>query len=169
MTPVLRHALTEAERQDGREYASVLLLDPTSPGRTPEDIAAAVRALEEDDECDGVIAVSEPEFNPYWHCVIEDDGYMRDLLPGAASFSRRQDLPTVYRINGSLYLWRRRLIMSDRHWRSGRTRMHVIPEERAIHIDDVAQFEHASLLLEHGLLTFPWLVPMSSTESRAHA
>jgi len=158
MWPVIQHALREMEGLDQIQYGSVLLLDPTSPTRLPEDIRQAAAMLGEDQQADGVIAVSEPEFNPYWHCVVDSgNGYMRDLIPGAGKYARRQDLPTVYRINGLLYLWRRAHVLESTNWRAGRLRMHIVPESRALHIDDVAQFEHAARLLETGALRLPWL------------
>lgn len=158
MWPVVRHALEEIERQEGRRYESVLLLDPTSPGRLPDDIVAAVERLAADDECDGVVGVASLPFNPLWHCVVErDDGYLRDLVDGAAGYARRQDVPPVYRIDASLYCWRREFVLRAADWRAGRLRLHVVPEARTMHIDDLAQFELAELKLAHGLCTFPWL------------
>jgi CMP-N,N'-diacetyllegionaminic acid synthase len=157
MWPVIRHALTTVEALDGREYGSVLLLDPTSPGRLPGDIMSAVAALQSDEGCDGVIGVSEPPFNPIWHCVVEENGYLRDLIPGAGRFSRRQDVPPVYRINATLYLWRRRLVLGSDDWRAGRLRAQVTPEIRSFHIDDAEQLAHADAVLQGGVVDLPWL------------
>jgi N-acylneuraminate cytidylyltransferase len=164
MLLVIQHALHEMERMDGSRYGSLLLLDPTSPGRLPEDIARAIHQLEEDPLADGVVGVSEPEFNPYWHCVVEDaQGYARDLIPGAERFTRRQEVPQVYRINASLYLWRRDFLSQTDNWRHGRLRLLEIPDARAVHIDDIDGFNRAELLLQSGLLKLPWV------ESRAVA
>ena len=157
MWPVIQHALVETERQSDVLYDAVVLLDPTSPGRIPEDIETAVAELQRDPRADGVIGVSEPEFNPYWHCVVDRDGYMQDLIPGAQSYVRRQDVPPVYRINATLYVWRREHVLGADDWRSGRLRMYVVPDLRAFHIDDAAQFQRAELMLEHGLIQLPWL------------
>jgi CMP-N,N'-diacetyllegionaminic acid synthase len=158
MLPVLQHALREMERLDGMRYGSVLLLDPTSPGRIPSDVAECVRRLEGDPAADGVVGVSRPEFNPYWHCIVEREGYMAPLIPGADRFDRRQDVPTVYRINASVYLWRRAFLLEVQgSWMKGRHLMHEIPEARAIHIDDLNEFERADLMIKHGLLKFPWM------------
>jgi N-acylneuraminate cytidylyltransferase len=75
------------------------------------------------------------------------------------TYTRRQDVPPVYRINGTLYLWRRDYLLSVRgdEWMAGRQRMLVIPEERAVSIDSLADFQRAELELQAGLLTFPWL------------
>lgn len=157
MWPVLRHALESEEASDGRRYGSLLLLDPTSPGRTPDDLTKAMAMLDADATCDGIIGVSEPEFNPYWHCVVEREGYMHDLIEGATAFSRRQDVPRVYRINATLYLWRRDFVLSADNWRTGRLKLLEVPERRAIHIDDIEQFELASVLLERKIVRLPWL------------
>jgi len=157
MWPVIQHALRAVEQTDGREYASVLLLDPTSPGRLPSDIAAAVALLESADGCDGVVGVSIPEFNPLWHCVVDKGGFMRVLIPGADRYTRRQDVPTVYCINATLYCWRRDFVLSATDWRAGDLKMCVVPNERAVHIDTEEQFALTDLRLRHHLLQFPWL------------
>jgi CMP-N,N'-diacetyllegionaminic acid synthase len=157
--PVLRHALEAAEAADGRRYDYLLLLDPTSPGRLPEDVARAVARLEASPEADGIIGVSAPEFNPVWHCVVERNGVMEDLIDGAARFGRRQDVPPVYRINATLYIWRASFVRAQpSDWRStGRHLLHEVPETRAIHIDTLAEFERAELFIREGIVKLPWL------------
>jgi CMP-N,N'-diacetyllegionaminic acid synthase len=158
MLPVLQHALGSMEELDGRRYGSLLLLDPTSPGRLPEDVDRAVAMLETDPSCDGVVGVSEPHFNPYWHGVVRDKhGYARDLIPGADAYARRQDVPPVFRINASLYLWRRDFLLGTGNWRSGRLALLEIPEVRAIHIDTLEEFERADILIRAGHPRLPWL------------
>ena len=159
MWPVIRHALAEIDRQDGPSFEAVLLLDPTSPGRLPEDIAAACARLAAAPGVDGVIGVSRPDFNPIWHCVIERDGHMADLIPAGAAYTRRQDVPPVYRINASLYLWRAAFVRREADgWREqGRHLLHEIPEARAIHIDDADEFARADVLIRAGVIRLPWL------------
>jgi len=159
MWPVLRHALDFVEKEEGREYTFVVLLDPTSPPRLPEDIEACIGRLNEVPEADGIVAVSRPEFNPLWLCVVERDGWMEDLNPGASSFARRQDVPVVFRINATLYVWRASFMKREaRDWRGpGRHLLHEIPEARAVHIDDADEFAKAEALIGAGLLRLPWL------------
>jgi len=156
---VVQHALREMEIRDGRRFESVLLLQPTSPARLPEDVTRAMALLEEDGEAAGVVAVSEPEFNPRYVCVEEKNGYASAAFPREAHYIRRQDVPAVYRINGLIYLWRRDFLLQA----SAETLfeaphcMLVIPRERAIDIDDLFDFQVAELLLREGLVTLPWL------------
>ncbi|HZD48797.1 MAG TPA: hypothetical protein VE178_08615, partial [Silvibacterium sp.] len=161
MWPVLRHALEEMESLDGCRYGSVLLLSPTSPARLPEDISQAVRLLEQDDETVGVVAASEPRFNPRWVCIeIAENGYMRQSFPAGKVYVRRQDVPAVYRINGVLYLWRRDHVANSegpRYYEMPH-RMLEIPESRAIDIDSPLDFRLAELMLREGMIRFPWLL-----------
>lgn len=157
--PVLRHALEAVEQQDGTQYEMLLLLDPTSPTRVPGDIAGAHRRLREAPSADGVVGVSRPDFNPIWHCVVEREGWMADFLKEGSGFERRQEVPAVYRINGSLYIWRTEFVRKEpRGWRCyGRHLMYEIPELRAVSIDEISEFERAEILVRHGLITLPWL------------
>jgi CMP-N-acetylneuraminic acid synthetase len=158
MLPVLRHAL-DALDPDGRRYDFLLLLDPTSPGRFPEDVEKAHRLLVARPEADGVVAVSEPQFNPVWHAVVDRGGYMELLFAEGRAYGRRQDVPRVLRINAALYLFRASFLRGEREtWLAGRHLTLEIPELRAFHIDSAEDLEVAELVVENGLVAFPWLV-----------
>jgi len=160
MWPVLRHALTQMESLDRRRYASVLLLSPTCPGRLPEDVSQAIRMLEEDPFAVGVVAASEPRFNPRWVCVdLAANRYMRQSFPDGTTYARRQDVPPTYRINGALYLWRRDHVAESESpgYFERPHRVLKIPESRAIDIDSPLDFRLAELMLQDGLIHFPWL------------
>ncbi len=157
--PVLQHALREMERRLQVTFGSVLLLQPTSPGRIPQDIVRALEILASDPAAVGVLAVSEPHFNPRWVCVEEVGGYMKNLVPATPAYTRRQDVPPVFRINGLLYLWKRDHVANESapRYYDARHRMLVVPEERAVDIDTLRDFTFAELLIREGILQFPWL------------
>lgn len=159
--PVLQHALGEVEKQEGRRYEYLLLTDPTSPGRLPEQISEAFRRLKDTPAADGIIAVSKPDFNPIWVCVYEKDGWMTDLIDGAARYARRQDVPAVYRINGSFYIWRAEVVRTRQSWREGaKLLQYVTSETRAFAIDTLDEFLKAEQLVMSGLVPLPWLPEM---------
>jgi CMP-N,N'-diacetyllegionaminic acid synthase len=161
MWSVLRHALQMAD-PDGGQYDFLLLLDPTSPGRLPKDICGAYRRLLSNPQADGIVGVSQPDFDPIWHCVVERDGWMTDLFVEARQYTRRQDVPLVYRINASLYIWRTSFVRSqETDWRYGKHLIYEIPEARAIHIDELHEFEKAELMIRHRLICLPWLDQVS--------
>jgi N-acylneuraminate cytidylyltransferase len=156
MMPVLQHGLAATERDEGVTYDAVLLLDPTSPGRLPDDVARAIETLAADIAADGVIACSRPTFNPFWVGVVAEGGYARRAFDTGARYARRQDVPAFYRINGALYLWRRAFVMGGT-WPEGDHRMLEIPEARAFSIDDEYEFRLAELVLTSKLVDLPWL------------
>ncbi|MBI2058276.1 MAG: acylneuraminate cytidylyltransferase family protein [Nitrospirae bacterium] len=159
MWEVVHHALATVEGQEGSPYEFVLLLDPTSPGRLPEDVSGALTKLKAAPDADGILAVSKPDFNPIWVCVVERKGRLANLFGDAARYTRRQDVPPVYRINGSLYLWRAGFVRRQTDsWRSSRnTLLYETPEQRAMSIDSLPEFERAEALVKGGLISFPWM------------
>jgi N-acylneuraminate cytidylyltransferase len=157
MLPVLRHAL-EAVDRDGSGYDLLLLLDPTSPGRLPEDVARAHALLAAEPAADGVVAVSEPPFNPIWHGVVERGGYLEQLFPEGSAYGRRQDVPRVLRINAALYLFRTAFLREAHEtWLEGRHLALEIPDLRAFHIDDADGFRLCEAAVAAGIVELPWL------------
>ena len=159
MWPVIQHALTRVEEQSNTRYDMVLLLDPTSPGREPSDVTALVELLCERPDANGVVGVSQPDFNPMWNCVVEKDGWMVDLVAGGNDYLRRQDVPVIYRINGSIYIWTANFVRNEtRPWRQvGGHLMYEIPEIRAMSFDNEFEFRKAEILVKEGLINLPWL------------
>lgn len=157
MMPVIEHALARVEQMSDVRFDCVVLLDPTSPGRVPEDISRAMRLLDGDAQAHGVVAVSRPHFNPYWVGITLDEGAMRPVFPELARGVRRQDVPAFYRINGSLYVWRREFVVSKTHWSERRMLALEIPESRAFSIDTLEEFESAEWLVISGRVSLPWV------------
>lgn len=157
--PTLRHALLNIEALEKKSYDYVVLLDPTSPAREQSDVSGALGRLIATPSANGIVSASEPDFNPIWHCVVEKEGWMTDLIPEGAHLHRRQDVPRVLRINGALYIWRSEFVRTERtNWRSeGRHLMYEIPEKRAMSIDHMFEFQRAELMVTAGLISFPWL------------
>lgn len=157
MFPVMTHALAQAETA-GAPYDFLVLLDPTSPGRLPEEIDRAVDQLSEQPAAAGAVACSKPTFNPFWVGVIKDGPFIKPAFGGANEFVRRQDVPAFFRINGALYVWRTAHVRAaPAQWRDAPHLMLEMPEERAFSIDDLHEFRLAQAVLEDGLIKLPWL------------
>lgn len=156
MWAVLRHALAAVD-VDG-DYGALLLLQPTSPARLPEDVSCAVALLDASSEADGVLGVSEPHENPIWTAMRVHDGFLEPLLPDANTYSRRQDVPRVLSVNGSLYLWRTSVVRSHADDPGpGRCLPCEIPAHRAIDIDTEDDLAVAEALVRAGIISLPWL------------
>lgn len=162
MAPVLRHALETVEAQEGSRYDMLLLIDPTSPARDPEQIEAAIAQLAAADDLDGVISVSQPTFNPTWVGVkpsADGSGALERYYPVGTGITRRQDAERYLRINGNFYVWRRDFVvrLEDSWFDEGRHGMVEIPERQAFAIDYEYEFELLEALVAQGFIRLPWL------------
>lgn len=99
----MRHAIDFLETNKGYTPDVIVTLQPTSPLRRAEHIDAAIEMLI-GTGADAVFSVCEAEHSPYWMRTIGDGGRLTPLLPGSESYTRRQDLPPVYRLNGAVYV-----------------------------------------------------------------
>ena len=117
----------------------VMLLQPTSPLRTAQDIDAAIR-LAVEKNAEGVISVCETHQHPYLITRITKDGTLVDFISGApepgTSSIRRQDMPLAYFVNGAIYLTRCKALLGKRMLMPTRTFPYIMPPERSMQIDD---------------------------------
>ncbi len=98
---VILHALDYYQTRQGLNAARVLLLQPTSPFRTDQHLREALRLFTSD--TDMVASVKQTKANPYFTLYeANPDGYLKKSKP--SEFTRAQDCPAVYELNGSLYV-----------------------------------------------------------------
>jgi CMP-N,N'-diacetyllegionaminic acid synthase len=130
--------------------------------RESEDLVRAIELLGSDPHADGVIAVCRPDFNPRWVCFEEREGYAVPAFDNK-EYTRRQDVPDVFRVTGSLYLWRREYLLKGEFGSLGRTKMLIVPPEHAVDIDHQRDIDVAEALIAAGLITLPWLATPTRT------
>ena len=98
---VLLHALAYYEKL-GRKYDAIVLLQPTSPFRTKEDVQGALAKY--NDNIDMVVSVKEAVTNPYYNSFEEDKNGYLFISKGDGQYCRRQDAPKVWEYNGAVYV-----------------------------------------------------------------
>jgi CMP-N,N'-diacetyllegionaminic acid synthase len=97
---VLLHALDHWEKYFYSPNM-IILLQPTSPFRKSFHIKEAI--LNYKPTIDMVLGVKETKANPYYVLREEDEyGYLKPSKVG--NFTRRQDCPKVYEVNGAIYI-----------------------------------------------------------------
>lgn len=121
----------------------LLLLQPTSPLRSAEDVRSAVRLASDDVE--RVVSVRPVRDHPAWLLRVAGDGMLEPWSGSAAT--RRQDEPALVVPNGAIYLIRPAALRRDRSWVGSRTRAYNMPEERSIDVDTSWDLRVASLVL----------------------
>ncbi len=145
--PVLQHAVDYVERSDGVVIDWVMILQPTSPLRTSEDIEAAAE-LAAAGNCDTVVSVRRANnCHPYKIKKMDAAGCLVAFIDGSVEPARRQDLaPDAYQRNGAIYLVRRDRLLENRLY-GDRIRAYVMPEEKSVDIDTNIDFLLAEALL----------------------
>jgi len=97
---VLLHAIEFYENK-GYRPDTLILLQPTSPFRTSQHIKEALAQY--DSTCEMVVSVKETKSNPYYILREEsEEGWLVKSKEG--NFTRRQDCPKVYELNGAVYI-----------------------------------------------------------------
>jgi CMP-N-acetylneuraminic acid synthetase len=146
---VLTHALTTIEAIDGTQYDVVVMLQPTSPARTPEHVRNTVARLVENG-LDAVWTVSETDSksHPLKQLVIKSDDSLDWYDPAGANIVARQQLEPVYHRNGVVYAITRTCLVEQKTIKGARTGALII-DGPVINIDTEHDLELANLLILH--------------------
>lgn len=153
---VVAHALDWAQEEGRPAPDYVLLLQPTSPLRLPEDIDCAV-ALAVEHEADSVVGVTVPHHHPRLARQVGEGGMLERFTAETAtpgrSDARRQALPAVYVLNGAIYLTRTIVLRAEGTFEPRRTFPYIMPPERSLEADDLWEFHLIELLMreKHGI------------------
>ncbi|MDM7322334.1 MAG: acylneuraminate cytidylyltransferase family protein [Gammaproteobacteria bacterium] len=124
----------------------LVLLQPTSPLRTAEDIDQAItRCLEAG--APACVSVTEPSALPWWMFTVNTSGRLAPFLEDGQRPQRRQEAPTLYALNGAIYLARVDWLRQTRSFLTEETVAHVMPAERSVDIDTALDFRMAECLL----------------------
>jgi CMP-N-acetylneuraminic acid synthetase len=149
---VLRHALETVEMLDATSYDIVLMLQPTSPSRTPQQVETTIRCLIEG-AFDAVWTVTETDSkaHPLKQLVLSKSGTVEFYDEAGARIVARQQLDPVYHRNGIAYAFTRDCLLNQGNIKGRRTGAVVIDEPTA-NIDTELDLLWAEFLLSHGKL-----------------
>lgn len=138
--------------EEGVFFDEIMLLQPTSPLRTDDDIRNAIAVMEKT----GALAVeslTEMDHSPLWANTLPEDGSMDGFINEYSDLPR-QALPTYYRLNGAIYLIKRSLLEGkDEAIFSKKCFAYVMPPERSVDIDTELDFLIAETIMNHKSLS----------------
>jgi CMP-N,N'-diacetyllegionaminic acid synthase len=132
-------------RHEGFAADVVVMLPATAPLRRAEHIRGALEVLAQDERAEAVVAVTEPDYPPYW-MLASECGRLRWLFPEGATVDHRQDLPRAYRPNGSIYAIRTPVLRKQRTFYPEATAPYLMPRAASVNIDSELEFRLAELL-----------------------
>lgn len=143
---VILHALDYLE--DKKELPNFfVLLQPTSPLRTSEDITQSINLFIEN-ECDALISVCKLDHGSMLNFSINKN-YLVPNCDEKYLNSRRQDLPTYYSPNGAIYIITPEIIRKEKTFIPQKTIPYIMPYERSVDLDTMFDFKLAEFLLTY--------------------
>ena len=140
------HALDWLAKNDRYEPDYLILLQPTSPLRSADDIDAAL-GLAVSRRADAVVSVSPVACHPYKTTLLDAQGRLKPYMDGARADARRQNLPEVFGFNGAIFLIRPAVLRINRTWYPENTVAYVMPPNRSLDIDTPWDLQLADLLV----------------------
>jgi len=149
MAPVITHALSRLHANEGHTPEWVVLVQPTSPLRTSEDIDQAMLELEEA-SADGLVSVVEIDSVVYKVLVLDEHERLRGMANDEAPFLRRQDCPRVFRANGAIYIFRSADLAAAGQIPLRNAIPYVMSQDASIDIDSEHDLELAKRILGDG-------------------
>jgi CMP-N-acetylneuraminic acid synthetase len=144
--PVVLHAIQWLESNEDVRFQYVLLLQPTSPLRSKDDIDKAIE-LALDKEADSVVSVCQALSHPYLTKRITGDGRLKDFGRRPQGYLRRQALPDAYMVNGAIYVVQSETLINRHTLYTENTYAYVMPPERSLDIDTHWDLYLADLIL----------------------
>lgn len=134
---VVLHTLDSVSSNAG-EFDAVVVLQPTSPLRTADDISQAVQTFRHGDAA-SVISVCPVDHPVEWTMELGSAGQIDDFAQAASSI-RSQDLPPRYRLNGAICITAVDAIRDKRSFLPSPSYAYVMPRERSFDIDTELDF-----------------------------
>ena len=131
--------------EKGDKFASVCLLQPTSPLRAAQDITGAYKLLDEK-QADAVTSVCEVDHSPLWTKTLPENLSMADFRK-EANDRPRQQLPTYYRLNGAIYIRKIKYDKDNISLLETNEFAYIMPREHSVDIDTELNFIIAEAIM----------------------
>ena len=140
---VVREVLEDYQKL-GKDFDTVMLLQPTSPLRTAQDIVRAFE-LKDKKKAKSVISVCEMEHSPLWSNTLPDSLSLRGFEKTIDT--PRQQLPTYYRINGAIYLVDTEILYQAGSIYDNNCFAFIMPRDKSVDIDTEFDFRISEFFL----------------------
>ena len=130
----------------GRDYDILILLQPTCPLRTIDDINNSLELFVSKNYT-SLVSVNRVSEHPILMRKIKEDGIMENLL-NLPSTVRRQDMPPIYKVNGSIYINLINELNNDTSLNDNPL-AYITMEEHSVDIDNISDIERVKRYLNN--------------------
>lgn len=137
------YTLERLNKEFGYNIDEFIVLQPTSPLRSVEDIDAAIK-LFKNNKADSVISFTQENHPISWHKYIDDSGCFENIFP--ETIQNRQDYRESYYPNGAIFVFSLDLIRNKQYY-SDKSYAYLMPRVRSVDIDDADDFDYVQYLM----------------------
>lgn len=133
-------------KEHNENFDYVILIQPTSPLRTSDDIDTAIESVIEANK-DSLISVCECSENPILMRTIEKEK-LKPVLEFNGDNLRRQELPTFYVFNGAIYINKVDMLQNKKQFVDENTMPFIMDSKKSIDIDNMIDAKIAEMILK---------------------
>ncbi|MDD3363416.1 MAG: acylneuraminate cytidylyltransferase family protein [Syntrophomonas sp.] len=127
------------------KYDYIVLLQPTSPLRTVNDIDDCISCCIQE-AAPVCVSVSVVNKSPYWMYTLNEHQKIFPLMQIEHSIERRQDLPPVYELNGAVYVAQTDYLLREKSFIGDKTLAYIMPADRSRDIDNEMDFIYCEII-----------------------
>lgn len=140
---VLKYTLARLEQENGSTINEFILLQPTSPLRTAEEIDEAITLFHEKN-ADSVISYCVEHHPIKWHKYVDENGKFESIFE--TTINNRQAERETYFPNGAIYVFKRELIDAEQYYTKN-SYAYIMDRKKSIDIDTIDDFEYVEFLM----------------------
>lgn len=145
----LLHLLNNLKEKEGYRPEIIVLLQPTSPLRTANQINDCIKMLKEK-KVDSIVSVSKPMEHPAEMVHWDDSGkicFLSELFFQEKSIQRQQ-YPSFLFLNGAIFAFTYDCLLNKKSRFGDITLPYMMPQTDSIDIDSIDDFKIAEALLK---------------------
>lgn len=130
-------------------FDAICLLQPTVPFRSLKDVNVAIQQFIQQ-KADSLISVREVPhiYNPHWVYEAKEQ-WLQLAMKDIEIIPRRQELPTAYHRDGSIYLTKKEVILKQHSLYGDKIAFHVTKHAPDINIDTMKDWQKATQYAEN--------------------
>lgn len=140
---VYKYAIEKIESDENTLIDNFVILQPTSPLRTLQDIDTAINIFY-DKRAHSVVSYCAEHHPMKWHKYISAEGKFENIFE--QTLNNRQDERISYFPNGAIYVFRKDVIYSQQYY-TDNSYAYIMDRKKSVDIDTIEDFEYAEFLM----------------------
>lgn len=140
------YTLKRMKEEFGFSADVLVVLQPTSPLRTVEDIDNAIDIFLEKN-ADSVIGICETHHPINWTRRLDEKGRIRNYLTEEIGYNR-QESKVLYVPNGAVFVFNTNLLLEHKKYYFENTYPYIMSKEKSLDIDDQFDFDLVEIIMK---------------------